>query len=83
MKRTDEVAACGTSTKVLATTMVKTATTRMSVEYEKTRNSVLPVWPTYASTTSPMLLPWWRMEAINDAKSWTAPMKTPPIRIQR
>ena len=42
MKRREALAAWGTLTKVLATTMEKTATTRIRVAHENTRNIVLP-----------------------------------------
>ena len=78
MNHRDAVAAAGTATKVLATTIANTAITSTRADQANTRNRTLPVTPTCSSTTSPMDLPWWRRLATMAMKSWAAPMKIPP-----
>ena len=57
---------------------VNSATTRISVNQQKNRNTWRPQKPMSDSITVPIERPWWRIERNMAAKSWTVPMRMQP-----
>ena len=68
--------------KVPATTSANAATTRIQNSQQNRRNNFFPNLPIYSSIIYPIVRPLFFTDAYMEAKSCTAPKKTPPIRIQ-
>ena len=72
----------GFATKVLAMMSENTPMTSISVEKLKRIKSCLPLIPIWFRIMTPMDFPSVRREAAMLPKSWTAPKKIPPTKIQ-
>ena len=83
MKRSDDVAASGTATKVLDTILANAAITRTRVSQANIEKSFLPFSPIFSPITSPSDLPPYLTDANNEPMSWTPPKKMEPITIHR
>ena len=82
MKRTDALATSGRDTNIPAIRIEKIPTTRMRHAKQKPKNSWRPVKPISFSMMNEIDLPLLRTDITKAAKSWNAPTKTQPTKIQ-